>query len=41
MILTIFERSYTSQKARFRNQKTNMVVKDINLKQGTLVTIID
>ena len=40
MLLTLFERSYTSQKARLRNLKTKLFVKDIILKQGTLVSII-
>jgi alkylated DNA repair dioxygenase AlkB len=38
-VLTLFERPYTNQKARVRNISTKQVVKDINLKHGSLVSI--
>ena len=39
VILTLFERPFTSQKARLRNISSKAVVKDLNLKHGVLISI--
>jgi hypothetical protein len=38
VILTLFERPFTSQKARIRNVSSKAVVKDLSLKHGVLIS---